>query len=106
MMYCILYDTSKGIKVNSMYMMCKNALQLGGIHVHQLFKILTKDNLNTHIRAELAILNLMKKPQKYSYVLLICWPLMKWVNPQKRFLLRFTLSFEKSGIVIYIWVVC
>ena len=71
---------------------------------HQLFKIPTEDNLTPHRRSELAILNFMKKPQKLIYyVMFICWPLMKLVNPQHKFCLCLTLSSAKSVIVIYIY---
>ena len=77
------------------------------MHVYQLFVIPTEDNLTPRRQSELEILNLTTKtPKRISYFLLICWPLMKWVNPQQKFFLRFTLSFAKSVILIYIWLVC
>ena len=85
MMYCILYDISKGLNVTSMPMMWKCVLQLGGIHVHQLFRIPTKANLTPHRHAEPDILSLTQKPKKNSYGLLICCPLIKWVNSQHKF---------------------
>ena len=63
MIYCILYSISKGLKVTSRAIMWKYSLQLGEIHVHQIFNITTKDKLTPHRRAELSVLNLMKKPQ-------------------------------------------
>ena len=48
--------------------MCKRALQLGGTHIHQLFKLPTDDHLNPHRRAELAILQLMKKPKLMDFI--------------------------------------
>ena len=67
MMYCILYENSKGLKVTITYMMCKLSLPLGGIHPHRRFKIPTKDNLTPHGRAELEILNLMNNPKKIDF---------------------------------------
>ena len=43
MMYCMLYAISKGLNVVSTAMMCKRALQLGGIHIHQLFMLPVED---------------------------------------------------------------
>jgi hypothetical protein len=68
MMYCQLYAISKGLKVTSTAWMCKRALQLGGTHIHQLFKLPTDDYLNPHRRAELAILQLMKKPKLMDFI--------------------------------------
>ena len=62
-MYRILYDISKVLRVNSTDMMCKCDIQIGGIHIHKLFKILTKYNMTPHRRSYLAILKLIKKPQ-------------------------------------------
>ena len=57
------------------------------------------------MQVDISIFILMKKSQKnISHILLIFWILMKWVNPEKKLLLRLTLSSAKSGIVIYIWV--
>ena len=49
-------------------MMCKRALQLGGIHIHQYFKLPNEDNLTPHRRAELEILNLTKNPNKIVFL--------------------------------------
>ena len=68
MMYFILYDISKGLKATSTAMMHKRALQLGGIRVHQLFNIKTKEILNLHRRVELSILNPIQKPQKTIFL--------------------------------------
>ena len=46
----------------------KCALQISRIHIHQLFTIPTKDNLTPYRRAELAILNLMKKHKKIDFL--------------------------------------
>ena len=51
-----------------MAMMCKRALHLSRIQTHQFFKIPTKYNLNPHERAEIAILNLIKKPKKQDFL--------------------------------------
>ena len=48
-------------------MMHKSALQLGGIHVHQFFKIPTKYNMTPHRRAELSVLKLMKNSKKIGF---------------------------------------
>ena len=48
-------------------MMHKSALQLGVIHVHQLFKIPTKYNMTPHRRAELSVLKLMKNSKKIGF---------------------------------------
>ena len=103
MMYCILYPNSKGVKVTWTAMMCKRALQLDGIHVHKNFKLPTKDNLTPHRRAELAILNLMKNPNKFILKdMLMCWHLMKWVNALHRLSHHLTSYFVTSGISTYI----
>ena len=47
-MYCLLYVISLGLKCNAMAMMCKRALQLGGIHAHQTFTIQTEENMTPH----------------------------------------------------------
>ena len=87
-------------------MMCKFDLQIGGIHIHQLFNIPTKYNMTPHRRSYLVILKLINTPQEFIYyVLLIFRPLMKWVNPQQKLFLRVTSSFTKYWILIYIWVV-
>ena len=62
----ILYEDSKVIEMTLTDMMCKRALQLGGIHIHQLFKLPTEDNLTPHRRAELEILNLMNNLKKIN----------------------------------------
>ena len=104
MMYCILYDIQKWLKITSMAMMFKPALKLGGIYSHQLFNIPTKYNLTHCRRAEISTLNLIKTPLPKSiyYVILICQPFMKWVNPQQNISLRLTLSIKKYVIVVYI----
>ena len=78
MLYCILYTISKGLKVTPMTILCKRYLQLGGIHVHNILRIPTKENLTPHRWADLAVLNLLKKPQKWiSYALFTLWTLIK-----------------------------
>ena len=68
MMYCMLYAISKGLNVVSTAMMCKRALQLGGIHIHQLFMLPVEDALTPHRKAELAILKLLRNPKKLDLV--------------------------------------
>ena len=68
MMYCMLYAISKGLNVVSTAMMCKRALQLGGIHVHQLFMLPVEEALTPHRKAELAILKLLRNPKKIDFV--------------------------------------
>ena len=63
-MYCILCYILKVLTVTLTDIIFKRAIKIGGINVHKLFKIPTKDNLTHHIRAELENLNLIKKPQK------------------------------------------
>ena len=55
MMYFIVHENSKGLNATMTDMMRKHSLQLGGIHVHQLIKLPTKDILNLYRRSELAI---------------------------------------------------
>ena len=71
MIYCILYAISKGLKVTSTAMMCKHALKLGGIHIHKLFNIPTKENLTPHRWADLENLNSTNKSQKIHFLLYV-----------------------------------
>ena len=72
MVYAVLYTIYyfKRTQGYSNGYLRKRSLQLGGIHVNQLFDMPTKYNLTPHRQEELEILNLMKKPKKWiSYVL-------------------------------------
>ena len=70
---CIIYANSKRIKLTTTDMVCIHALQLGRIHVHQLFKLPTEDNLTPHRQAELSVLKLMKNLKKIIFKgLLMC----------------------------------
>ena len=71
MIYCILYDLSKGLKVTSKAVMCKRALQLGVIHINKLFNIPTKEKLTPHRWADLENLNLTNKPQNVYFLLYV-----------------------------------
>ena len=68
MMYILLYALSKGNTVITTAMMCKRAIQLGGIHIHQLFQIPVEHTSSAHRQAELAILALMRKPKKLDFL--------------------------------------
>ena len=67
-LYCMLYIISLGLKCNATSMMCKRALQLGGIHVHQTWPIPTEKHLTPHRRAELALTRLLKDPIKMNFL--------------------------------------
>ena len=49
-------------------MVCKRALQLGGIHAHKIWSLPTDDNMTPHRRAELAILKLLRDPKKIDFL--------------------------------------
>ena len=63
-MYVLLYATTKGLKTGTTALICKHALHLGGVHLHQLFCILSTENLILQRCAELSIIKLMKKPKE------------------------------------------
>ena len=72
MVYAVLYTIYyfKRTQGYSNGYLCKCSLQLGGIHVHNIFRIPNKENLTPHRWADLEVLNLLKKPQKMiSYAL-------------------------------------
>jgi hypothetical protein len=64
----LLYAIAKGNTVTTTAMMCKRAIQIGGTHVHQLFKNSIKNTTSAHRQAELAILSLMRKPEKLEFL--------------------------------------
>lgn len=66
MMYLALYAASKGLKCVTSAMMCNRALQLGGVHAHQLFLLPTEEHLTPHRKAELAIAKLLRTPKKLN----------------------------------------
>ena len=59
MMYMLLYAIAQGNIVTTTAMMCKRAIQIGGTHVHQLFRNPIENTASAHRQAELAILSLM-----------------------------------------------
>ena len=63
-MYCLICVISLGLKCNATAMMCKRALQLGGIHAHQTWPIPTEENMTPHCQAELALTKLLSDPKK------------------------------------------
>ena len=67
-MYSLIYALSKGLVCTTTAFMCKRALLLGGLHLHQLFLLDTKDNTSVYRRAELAIVDLMRNPQKIEFL--------------------------------------
>ena len=69
MMYSMVYAISKGLTVCTTAMMCKRALQLGGIHIDQLFKLpYGSVRVDAHRRAELAIIKLLGNPKKLDFM--------------------------------------
>ena len=70
MMNILLYAISKGHQVITTAMMCKRALQLGGIHIHQLFKlpINAENTSSAHRQAKLAIISLLWNPEKLDFL--------------------------------------
>lgn len=68
MMYVALYALSRGLKCVTTAMMCNRALQLGGIHLHQLILLPPDENLSAHRKAELAIMKLLKTPKKLEFL--------------------------------------
>jgi hypothetical protein len=67
-MYMILYTIAKGNTITTTAMMCKRAIQIGGTHVHQLFKNPIKNTASAHWQAEISILSLMRKPEKLEFL--------------------------------------
>ena len=64
MMYIMMHNISKGLSVIVTAMVYIYALQLGGIHIYQLFLTPFKENLVPYQRIDLAIsvlINLHKK---------------------------------------------
>ena len=68
MMYMLLYAIAQGNIVTTTAMMCKRAIQIGGTHVHQLFRNPIENTVSAHRQAELAILSLMRKPEKLDFL--------------------------------------
>ena len=82
MMYSMVYAISKGLTVCTTAMMCKRALQLGGIHIDQLFKLpYGSGRVDAHRRAELAIIKLLGNPKKLDFMRSVdILFLMRWVR--------------------------
>ena len=68
MIYMLLYAIAQGNIVTTTAMMCKRAIQIGGTHVHQLFRNPIENTASAHRQAELAILSLMRKPEKLDFL--------------------------------------
>ena len=68
MMYMLLYAIAQGNTFTTTAIMCKRAIQIGGTHVHQLFRIPIENTASAHCQAELAILSLMRKPEKLNFL--------------------------------------
>ena len=68
MMYTLVYAMSRGLNTVTTAIMCKRALQLGGVHLHQLFLLPTDEKITPQQRAELAIIKLMKNPKKLEFI--------------------------------------
>ena len=63
-----MYAISKELRITATAMMCKRALQFGGIYIYQLFLIPFEENLVPYQKSELAILAPMKKPKKLDFL--------------------------------------
>ena len=70
-LYIAIYALSKGLLVLPTALLAKRAIQLGGIHWHKLFCIPCEDNMSIHRKAELAIIQLLRKPKNLHLVLCI-----------------------------------
>ena len=67
--YCMIYIISLGLKCNATAMMCKRALQLGGIHAHHTWSITTDDSLTPYCQSELALIKMLKYQKRWiSYM--------------------------------------
>ena len=69
-LYVASYAMSKGLFTLPTALLSKRAIQLGGIHWHKLFCIPTERNMNNHRKAELAIIQILRKPKTLQ--LLLC----------------------------------
>eukprot|EP00957_Ditylum_brightwellii_P182112 13875235-Ditylum_brightwellii.AAC.1 len=49
-------------------MMCKHALQFGGIHAHQTWPISTEETMTPHRQAELALTKLFRDAKKMNFL--------------------------------------
>ena len=105
MMYLVVYAISKGLTVITTAIMSKRSIELGGIHIHQLFLLPTETNLTAHRRSELAILKLLKNPKKLDLIksLDIIF-LMKWVNCQQSLYLFFISFYAKQETATFFFV--
>ena len=60
--YSAIYAMTKGLKVAISALMAQRAIHLGGIHLHKLFILPVKKNLNHHKMAETALQSLIQNP--------------------------------------------
>ena len=67
-MYVLLYSVSQGLNVVTTALMCKRALQLGVIHIHQLFLRPTGTTLTPHWTEEVAIIKIMNNTTKLKFI--------------------------------------
>lgn len=65
-LYCCLYALSKGLFCLPTAVLAKRAIQLGGTHWHSMFCIIPDKKTNVHRKAELAVCQLMRDPQKLN----------------------------------------
>jgi predicted GIY-YIG superfamily endonuclease len=67
--HSILYAVGKGLNCMSAAALCQRAFLLGGIHFHRLFCIPVNDRATVHRLAELAVIQLNKKPKELQMLL-------------------------------------
>ena len=75
-LYIALYAMSKGLFTLPTALLSKRAIQLGGIHWNKFFCIPNEKNINNHRKAELAIIQILRKPKTLQLIfcldVLIC----------------------------------
>ena len=61
--HAIVYALCKGLSVMTTALLADRAFVLGGKHIHSLFKLVVRDSGSPYRLAELAVINLQKKPE-------------------------------------------
>ena len=69
--YMALYAMSKGLKVAMTALMAQRAVHLGGIHLHKLFYLPVKNNMNIHRIAETSLQSLLRHPVTLSILKMV-----------------------------------
>ena len=67
--HAVLYARSKGLVCAMTAVLADRARLLGGVHFHKLFCLAARNGLTPHRMAELAIIQLQRKPQMLTFLL-------------------------------------